>query len=84
MKTPAIVFLRTRLKKIRNANKISQVKFAPMIGLNYKYYQSVEAGGRRDLRIGTLAGIAKALKLPLFKLLDPATPIPKIQSGKKS
>ena len=59
-----------RVKQIREARELSQEAFAERAGLDYKYYQHVEAGRKRDLRISTLEKLAKGCGLKLWELLN--------------
>lgn len=62
--------LLARVKELREARGLSQEKFAEKAGLGYKYYQHVEAGRRRDIRLSTLEKLAKACELELWQLLN--------------
>ena len=62
--------LLARVKALREAFGLSQEAFAEKAGLGYKYYQSVEAGRKRDIRLSTLEKLAKACGLQLQELLD--------------
>lgn len=62
--------LLARVKELREARKLSQEAFAEKAGLGYKYYQHVEAGRRRDIRLSTLEKLAQACGLSLSELLD--------------
>ena len=59
-----------RVKQLREAQGLTQETFAEKAGLGYKYYQSVEAGRRRDIRLSTLEKLAKACGFPLWELLN--------------
>lgn len=84
--------LLARVKQLRESLELTQEQFAERAGLGYKYYQSVEAGRRRDIRLSTLEKLAKACGLELWELLnfdsppmvaqeDPAAaPTPTLQS----
>ncbi|HWA85310.1 MAG TPA: helix-turn-helix transcriptional regulator [Opitutus sp.] len=65
------------MKKLREACGLSQEAFAEKAGIGYKYYQHVEAGRKRDIRLSTLQKLAKACGLELWELLnlDSALPI---------
>ena len=58
------------MKELREARGLSQEAFAEKAGLGYKYYQHVEAGRRRDIRLSTLEKLAKACGLELRELVD--------------
>lgn len=62
--------LLARIKTVRETLGLSQEAFAEKAGLGYKYYQSVEAGRKRDIRLSTLEKLAKACGLDLGELLD--------------
>lgn len=62
--------LLARIKELREARGLSQEAFAEKAGLTYKYYQHVEAGRKRDIRLSTLVKLAKACGLELRELLD--------------
>ncbi len=62
--------LLARVKTLREALGLSQEAFAERAGLTYKYYQHVEAGRKRDIRLSTLEKLAKACGLELQELLD--------------
>jgi len=62
--------LLTRVREFREARGLSQEAFAEKAGLTYKYYQHVEAGRKRDLRISTIEKLAKACGVELSELLN--------------
>lgn len=62
--------LLARIKILRETFGLSQEAFAEKAGLGYKYYQHVEAGRKRDIRLSTLEKLAKACGLELAELLD--------------
>ena len=62
--------LMTRVKQLREAHGLTQEAFAEKAGLGYKYYQSVEAGRKCDIRLSTLEKLAKACGLELWELLN--------------
>ncbi len=66
--------VRNRLKDLRGKHGVSQEKLAKIAGVNYKYYQSVEAGRRQELRISTLEKFAKAYSLTPSQLISPTFP----------
>ena len=67
--------LLARVKELREARGLSQEAFAEKAGLGYKYYQHVESGRRRDIRLSTIEKLAKACGLELWELLNlDATP----------
>ena len=62
--------LLARVKQFRENLGLSQEAFAEKAGLGYKYYQSVEAGRKRDIRLSTLEKLAKACGLELWELFN--------------
>jgi len=62
--------LLARIKSVRESLGLSQEAFAERAGMTYKYYQHVEAGRKRDMRLSTLEKLAKACGLDLGELLD--------------
>lgn len=62
--------LLARVRELREARGLSQEAFAEKAGLTYKYYQHVEAGRKRDIRISTVEKLAKACGLELWDLLN--------------
>jgi transcriptional regulator with XRE-family HTH domain len=78
--------LLARVKRLREAHGLTQESFAEKSGLDYKYYQSVEAGRRRDLRLSTLEKLAAACGLKLWQLLnlDAEVPLPPTEDTPKN
>ncbi len=62
--------LLARVRELREARGLSQEAFAEKAGLTYKYYQHVEAGRKRDIRMSTVEKLAKACGLELWQLLQ--------------
>lgn len=58
-----------RVKQVREANGLTQEQFAERAGLDYKYYQHVEAGRKPNLGMETLLKIAKGTGRELWELL---------------
>lgn len=67
--------LLARVKELREAHGLSQEAFAEKAGLGYKYYQHVESGRRRDIRLSTLEKLAKACGVELWELLSFEAPL---------
>jgi len=65
-----------RLRSLRKQRGFTQERFAEAAGLSYKYYQQIEAGRKRDLRLSTLTKIAGALRIEVSELLSAALPKP--------
>jgi transcriptional regulator with XRE-family HTH domain len=73
--------LLARVKQRREELDLTQEAFAERAGLGYKYYQSVEAGRRRDIRLSTIEKLAKACDLELWELLNVDAPLPQLEEG---
>lgn len=82
-----------RLRQLRAIHGLSQEAFAEMAGISYKYYQAVEAGRKRELRLTTLERFARAYRIEVYQLLAPKLPATKLarkpyantrRSGKKA
>jgi transcriptional regulator with XRE-family HTH domain len=70
----AIDLLLPRLKRLRVRQGLTQEAFAERAGISYKYYQQVEAGRKRELRLSTLERIAAAYGIGVHELLAPVDP----------
>jgi len=66
--------LSKRLRELRRRHALSQEAFAERAGMSYKYYQAVEAGRKRNLRLSTLEKLAAAYRLEVWQLLSPSVP----------
>lgn len=66
--------LLTRLRQLRERHNLTQEAFAELSGIAYKYYQAVEAGRKRELRLSTLERLAKAYGIEVYQLLAPEVP----------
>ncbi len=74
MESKALAFLISRLRELRQAHGLTQEAFAEMAGMSYKYYQAVEAGRKRELRLSTLERLAAACGIEVWELLAPPMP----------
>jgi transcriptional regulator with XRE-family HTH domain len=63
-----------RLRQLRRIHGLTQEAFAERSGLSYKYYQAVEAGRKRQLRLSTLEKLAQAYGMEVYQLLSPRLP----------
>ena len=63
-----------RLRELREAHGLTQEAFAERSGISYKYYQAVETGRKRELRLSTLERLARAYRLEVWQLLAPDLP----------
>lgn len=71
METETVQRLLGRLKALRIESGLTQEEFAEKSGISYKYYQAVEAGRKKDLRLSTLDRLAAAHGLESWQLLLP-------------
>ena len=60
-----------RLRELRERRGLTQEAFAEKAGFSYKYYQAIEAGRKRELRLSTLDRLAAAHGLECWQLLHP-------------
>ena len=70
--------LLVRLRDLRKQHDLTQEQFAEISGISYKYYQAVETGRKRDLRLSTLERLAKAYGIEVHQLLAREHPITKL------
>ena len=73
--------LRANLRKLREIRDLSQEDVAHLAKIDYKFYQSIEAGRRKELRVSTIERIAKVYGLEAYELLAPK--LPKIRAAKE-
>ena len=74
MQNTALKRLLPRLRELRSLHSLTQEAFAEKAGISYKYYQAVEAGRKRELRLSTLEKLAHAYGLEVHELLAPDLP----------
>jgi transcriptional regulator with XRE-family HTH domain len=79
--TNSITKLLARLKELRKSHRLTQEAFSERSGISYKYYQAIEGGRKRDLRLSTLERLAKAYGIELWQLF--ATPLPRTRLSKQ-
>lgn len=56
-----------RLKELRKFAGITQEEFAELSGLNYKFYQHLESGRKKLVRIDTIERICEGYKMELWE-----------------
>jgi transcriptional regulator with XRE-family HTH domain len=71
-------FVLKRLKALRRKHGLTQEQFSEMSGIAYKYYQQLEAGRKRDLRLSTLQRISTAYGIEVHQLLARREPNSKV------
>jgi len=62
--------LAVRIRKLREKYKYTQWELSDLSGVDYKHIQLLEGKKHCDVKLGTLAKLAKAFKINLSKLLD--------------
>jgi transcriptional regulator with XRE-family HTH domain len=72
-----------RLKELREIHHVTQEQFAERTGISYKYYQAIETGVKKELRISTLERLAGAYGIEVWQLLAPSMPKTKITTKLK-
>lgn len=60
-----------RLKELRLANNLTQEEFAEFANISYKFYQHLESGRKKLVRIDTIARIANAYNIELWEFFHP-------------
>jgi len=63
-----------RLKELRKIHHVTQEEFSEQTGISYKYYQAIETGVKKELRISTLERLAVAYGIEVWELLAPDMP----------
>ena len=58
------------IKKLRKKKGLTQEKLAQLAGIPYATLNKVEIGVHKQPRVGTVAKIAKALKVTIDKLVN--------------
>jgi transcriptional regulator with XRE-family HTH domain len=64
----------TRLRELRKRHKLTQEQFSELSGISYKYYQALEAGRKREVRLSTLERVAQAYGIEVYQLLSSEAP----------
>lgn len=72
-----------RLKELRKIHCVTQEQFSERTGISYKYYQAIETGVKKELRISTLERLVDAYGIEVWQLLAPAIPKTKISQKPK-
>jgi len=74
MERPTVPELAKRLRALRLERGMTQEAFAEASNISYKYYQAVELGLKKDLRLSTIMRLAHAHGLEAWQLLKPGDP----------
>lgn len=79
----AVEILCTNIRRARLARGLSQEAIAERSGLSPRHYQDVEAMRREGIRLATIEKIARVLRVPVWRLLQPGSfPETERQRGK--
>ena len=65
---PTLKRLLARLRQLRERHELLQESFSELSGISYNWYQAVEAGRKRELRLSTLEKFARAHGLEPWQL----------------
>lgn len=68
-----------RLKALRAVSKLTQEEFAEYSGISYKFYQHIEAGRKKLVRIDTISRICTAYGIEIWQFFYPKLPKLNIQ-----
>lgn len=66
--------LASRLRSLRERHGVTQEQFAECAGLSYKFYQSIEAGRKKQLWLETVERLAAGFGVEAWELLGPEEP----------
>ncbi len=67
-------YLGGRLRALRQAVSLTQEQAAAAIGISFKYYQKMEAGGIEGVRLNTIHQIASAYGMDIGELFGSVLP----------
>ena len=65
------MFISCRLKELRVQKQLTQESFAEKAGFNYKFYQNLELGRSKYIRLDTIVRLADAFDMEVWELLKP-------------
>ena len=68
----------SRLKELRKRHNVTQEEFSEISGIAYKYYQALEGGRKRDIRLFTVERVARTYGIQVYQLLAPTLPETKL------
>ncbi len=63
-----------RLKQLRAAAGLTQEEFAEHAGMGYKFYQQVESGRKKLVRLDTIQRLAEAFGIEIWEFFHPKMP----------
>lgn len=65
-----------RLKELRVSAKLTQEEFSECSGISYKFYQHIESGRKKLLRVDTIERVCAAYDIALWQFFS--TKIPRL------
>lgn len=71
MEKPIRVKFGKKLKELRNKRKLTQEKLSELTGIDYKYLQRIEGKNPPNIKLETIARLARSLEVDPSKLLAP-------------
>jgi transcriptional regulator with XRE-family HTH domain len=66
----ASTFVATRLRQFRNQASLTQEQAATLVGLTFKYYQRLESGTVKGMRLSTVEQVAQAYGVDLLSFFS--------------
>ena len=73
----SIPLLSQRLLALRKRYELTQEAFAERTGFDYKFYQAIESGRKKQVWLETVERLADAYGLAVWELLGPDEPVPR-------
>lgn len=69
-----VLLLSLRLTSLRAKFGLTQERFAEIAGFEYKFYQAIESGRKKQLWLETVERLASAYGLEAWELIGPREP----------
>ena len=63
-----------RLKQLRALSGLTQEEFAEHAGMSYKFYQQIESGRKKLIRLDTIQRLAEAFGIEIWEFFHPKEP----------
>ncbi len=63
-------FVAARLRQFREEASLTQEQAATLVGVTFKYYQRLESGGVKGMRLSTIEQVADAYGLDLLSFFS--------------
>lgn len=77
--TDSELFLRKRLRSLREKAGLTQAGISELSGVSYDYYQNIEQGKRPNVSLRMIHQIAKVYGLTVHELFSPQLPKVKVK-----